>query len=589
MPKQIPKNHIYDDTTLLLLASQLTGLLTARKRAWYIHESVVVLAVIAVFIVVVQLLYPTDRTLPFTKVADIQIGTLTKREAIDYLFATYGSVDLTVTAAGTTIKTTTDKAGVLVDFQKAADATARYPWWQRLIPFSLFYKSLVINARPEISVDEQLAKQFAQTVKEKCNKAVREAAVTITGGKVLLQPGENGRTCTDAAITRGLAATLLKQGAAETSIQGTIVQPTKSTEVAQEQFNQAQSVLATGLTVNLAGESITVPKETLAGWIRLNDGKEDSISISFDDGAIRSYLESVKQKVYIAPIATDVHILDGEETQREPGRAGRDIDYEATVTQIKQMLGSKKAKAVVAKVKTVEPPLNYLQNYSQSQRGLERLLADIVARKGNYAVSVIELAGMGRTANVKGDRQYVTASTYKLFIAYMVLKDLESGVLKWEDVIVEGLNVRQCFEEMIVRSANRCALAYKARYGAGAIVAKMHELGFSSVEHNSTWWASTNDLARYMRLLEKGQLLEGESRDFLLGLLKRQVWRYGIPTGIKGVSIADKVGFLEDYIHDIAIVYGPKGPYILAIMTKGGSYGGMADVARQVHRYMVSN
>jgi beta-lactamase class A len=93
-------------------------------------------------------------------------------------------------------------------------------------------------------------------------------------------------------------------------------------------------------------------------------------------------------------------------------------------------------------------------------------------------------------------------------------------------------------------------------------------------------------MALYMKKLERGELLQGESRDFLLGLLKRQIWRYGIPTGIPNVTIADKVGFLEDYIHDVAIVYSPKGTYILAIMTKGGSYSGMADVARRVNGYL---
>ena len=545
------------------------------------------MAAILAVVVAVQLVYPSDRTLPFTKVADVEIGGLTKREAIDYLFGTYGSSALTVKVAGTEINTTTDKAGVLVDFQKAADATARYPWWQRLVPFSLFYKSLVINARPEITIDEQLAKQFALTVQATCNKAVREASVAIQSGEVMLQPGADGRTCSDAAINQGLAGALLRHGTAQVTITSQAIEPAKTTALAKGQVEQAQKVIEHELTIAIDGERHEVSQETLASWVAFADNPSKSdFTVTLRDDAIHRYLETYKQLVYVSPIATDVHTLDGTETHRELGRAGQDIDYEATIGTIKRALQGKKTATVTATLKTVEPQLNYLHNYSQSQQGLERLLADIAGRKGNYAVSVTELGGMGRAANVNGDRKYVTASTYKLFVAYMVLKDIETGALKWEDVIVDGLNVRQCFEEMIVRSANRCALAYKARYGADTIVRKMRELGFASVEHNSTWWASANDLAKYMKQLERGQLLEGESRDFLLGLLKRQVWRYGIPTGIPSVTIADKVGFLEDYIHDIAIVYSPKGTYVLSIMTKGGSYGGMADVARQVHRYM---
>jgi beta-lactamase class A len=569
-------------------ASKLSEFFSAKKQAWYLHEVLVIGGLVTLVVVVVQLLYPSDRTLPFTKVADVEVGSLTKRQAIEYLFDSYSSVPLTVDIAGTTIKSTTDKAGVLVDFQKAADAAARYPWWQRLIPFSLFYKSQVINARPEITVDDELAKQFMQTVKEKCDKNAREASVVVENGKVVLQKGENGRSCSDAAIKKGLGSALLRHGSAQVTVGVAVQHPNKTTAVAEGQFKKAQAMIANGLTIVVGDESAVVPSEVLAGWIKfVDDRQRGTYDVALDDAAVRNYLQTLKQGVYIAPIATDVHTTDGIETRREPGRAGRDIDYDQTITQIKQALAERKEKSITAKLQTIEPALNYLHNYSQSQQGLERLLKDIVARKGNYGVSVTELSGMGRMASVNGDRKYVTASTYKLFVAYMVLKDLEGGGLKWEDVITGGLNVRQCFEEMIVQSANRCALAYIKRYGADNIVAKMHELGFASVEHNTTWWATTNDLALYMKKLERGQLLEGESREFLLSLLKRQVWRYGIPTGIRNVTIADKVGFLEDYIHDIAIVYGPKGTYILGIMTKGGSYGGMADVARQVHRYMI--
>ena len=569
-------------------ASRLSEFFSAKKQAWYLHEVLVIGGLVMLAVVVVQLFYPSDRTLPFTKVADIEVGSLTKRQAIEYLFDSYSSVPLTIDIAGTTIKSTTDKAGVLVDFQKAADAAARYPWWQRLIPFSLFYKSQVINARPEITVDEQLAKQFMQTVKEKCDKKAREAAVAIDKGKVTLQKGEDGRSCSESAIKKGLGSALLRHGAAQVTITTDVQHPAKSTAVAEGQFNEARAMIANGLTVVVGDQRTAVSSEVLASWVRFaDDPAQGTYAVTLDDAAMRGYLQTLKQNVYVAAVATDVHTTDGVETRREYGRAGRDIDYDQTIAQIKQALADRKAKVVTAKIQTIEPALNYLHNYSQSQQGLERLLADIVAKKGNYGVSVTELSGMGRMASVNGDRKYVTASTYKLFVAYMVLKDLEVGGLKWEDVITGGLNVKQCFEEMIVQSANRCALAYIKRYGADNIVAKMHELGFASVEHNTTWWATPNDLALYMKKLERGQLLEGESREFLLGLLKRQVWRYGIPTGIRNVTIADKVGFLEDYIHDIAIVYGPKGTYILGIMTKGGSYGGMADVARQVHRYMI--
>lgn len=558
-----------------------------KRRERFLHETAIVTGVIVVIVMIAQVVYPADRTLPFTKVADIEIGSLTKREAIEYLFQSYSSVNLTVSFANRSIETTTDRAGVLVDFQKAADAAARYPWWQRLIPFSLFYKSLVINARPEITLDGQLAEQFINEVKQQCDIAVQEAVVSVERSEVILKKGADGQRCGTEAIKEALSASTLRHQKATTSITPEVLHPKKTNAIATGQFERAKAIIGSGLAIKIADKEVTVPKEILAQWVVfIDDPVKHTYDVGLNESVLLAYLQSLKGDVYAAPFPTNVHTLDGRETYREIGRPGRDIDYGGVVADIKRAFQERKASVVTAKIVDVSPPLNYLHNYSQSQLGLERLLRDLVASKGNYAITVTELGGMGRSAGVNGERMYVNASTYKLFVVYFVLKDLELGKLKWDDVITGGLNVRQCFEEMIVRSANRCALAYIARYGADTIVNKMHELGFKSVEHNSTWWATPNDMALYLKKLERGELLDGESREFLLGLLKRQVWRYGIPSGIPGLPIADKVGFLEDYIHDLAIVYSPKGTYVLAIMTKGGSYAGMADVARQVHRYL---
>ena len=45
----------------------------------------------------------------------------------------------------------------------------------------------------------------------------------------------------------------------------------------------------------------------------------------------------------------------------------------------------------------------------------------------------------------------------------------------------------------------------------------------------------------------------------------------------------DKVGFVDDVIHDAGIVYGPHGPYVLVVMTSNSSWDAVADIARQIN------
>ena len=566
---------------------KLAKAFTGKGRALLYHEAAIVFGVISIVVVFFQLGYPNDRTLPFAKVADVSVGSLTEREAIDHLFRTYSTAELVVTAGDVTVKTTADRAGVLIDFEKAANAVSRYPWWQRMVPYSLFYKAAVINAKPQIALDDALAEQFAQEFKKRCDISVNEAVVVIQGSEAVLKPGTNGRECDKGDIKKSLARAVLDGAKATVAIAPKQLYPQKTNHVATQQFQQARALINSAITVSISDKKTVIPKEVLAAWVVFIDDLAKGIhGVELNRAAIRDYVKGLNTGAYVAPFPTDVYTIDGRETRRELGRAGRDLNLDKTTDAIIAALTDKKTDTIIAALVDIEPPLRYLHNYSQSQQGLERLLVDIAAEKGNYGITVMELGGKGRTASVNGTRMYVNASTYKLFVAYVVLKELESGRLTWDDVITGGLTVRQCFEEMIVRSANRCALAYKARFGAHTIVAKMHELGFTSLEYNTTWWSTPNDMTQYFKKLERGELLQGESRDFLLSLLKRQVWRDGIPAGVRGITVADKVGLLDSYLHDMGIIYSPNGTYILTIMTSGGSYSGMADVARRVEQFL---
>ena len=112
----------------------------------------------------------------------------------------------------------------------------------------------------------------------------------------------------------------------------------------------------------------------------------------------------------------------------------------------------------------------------------------------------------------------------------------------------------------------------------------VHAKGFSNgtgFNFTDATHTTAGDLATYLIGLHNGTLVSGSNRDMLLEKMGRQLYRYGIPTGTKGWT-QDKVGFLWDYIHDAAIVHNPKGTYVLVIMTKGYSYGYIANVARQI-------
>lgn len=215
---------------------------------------------------------------------------------------------------------------------------------------------------------------------------------------------------------------------------------------------------------------------------------------------------------------------------------------------------------------------------------LQALLGSLVAAKGDYAISVIEPDG--RRASVNGGKQYTATSTYKLFVAYGVFQRINSGDMHWSDPTFGGHDASACFELLIVESNNDCNYAFADKIGWQAIDDMMTNIGLAATQvkwqDNIT---TADDLALFLTKLQAGTLLNKGDTDKLVGLMKRQIHRRGIPAGT-GVTVADKPGFLDGLLHDAAIVYGPKGPYILVILSDGSSWAELADAAKQIHTFL---
>lgn len=195
---------------------------------------------------------------------------------------------------------------------------------------------------------------------------------------------------------------------------------------------------------------------------------------------------------------------------------------------------------------------------------------------GTFGVSLIELDGKKRRADFQGDKQFVTASTYKLFVAYSLLKQIDAGKRDWE-------SNASCFNKMISNSDNPCSEAFLQSLGLANVTKDIQAIGLK----NSTFMKSggpfttANDLTLLLGMIATGQNFSSINQQRLIAAMKANVYRNGIPAGASG-QVADKVGFLNGLLHDAAIVYSPKGIYVLAIMTDGSSWATIADLARQI-------
>lgn len=224
----------------------------------------------------------------------------------------------------------------------------------------------------------------------------------------------------------------------------------------------------------------------------------------------------------------------------------------------------------------------------------------------NSSVVVRELTGQQRSANLNPAKPMTTASTYKIFVAYAVLHEVEQGNLSLESQAPYRQTVSANLNNMIINSSNVSAEALGFMVGWDKIDALAAAVGATHTDINNydsagnptqgNKTSTATDLALMLTKLERGKLLNKSDSSFLLNLMENQVYRERIPAGVpSSVVVADKPGWLapadgyDGYVeNDAAIVYGPKSTYVLVIMTSGGSTTPLANLSQQVYNYLES-
>lgn len=202
------------------------------------------------------------------------------------------------------------------------------------------------------------------------------------------------------------------------------------------------------------------------------------------------------------------------------------------------------------------------------------------------AVAMIDLSDRGYSSVMyNADVQFTSASTYKIFVAYAMINDVETGRRTWSSAI-NGTTWDTCLSRMIINSDNACPEAYLASIGYSKFNEIVQSLGVSDKTAFQPYDMRTTagDLALVLQKLYQGELMSEENKSKLLDLMSRQIYRQGIPTGIGAAGVVyDKVGFMDDLLHDAAIVHSDAGDYVLVIMTNGESWEYIAQVAAYVN------
>lgn len=237
------------------------------------------------------------------------------------------------------------------------------------------------------------------------------------------------------------------------------------------------------------------------------------------------------------------------------------------------------------------------------------VILEALARvEGEHSVVVYHLS-RGSFAAVNDDHVYYGASLFKMALLLRAYQLRDAGQLDFEELlevteeyaaydlgtleyleIEEGdmISVADAVKAMIVISDTPSAVLLQDKIGCPRADEALRNLGIENTRtcHRSLP-ATARDMALLMLAIAAGDGVSEESRLEMLSLLQQEGFRSGVPAGLPpGVVVAHKTGSFSGATHDVALVWGGSGPYIIAVLTdRSFDWQPIADVSRAVWQY----
>lgn len=276
-------------------------------------------------------------------------------------------------------------------------------------------------------------------------------------------------------------------------------------------------------------------------------------------------------------------LVESAEADRFPTAVSRDLEAALISARELQMAPFPKRGEVLATARDLAAIIKQEHDNEFRRRELGEKIEKL-AESASIAVVAYDVSGEKVLVELNEDQQFASASTYKLFVAYSMFEAVNGGEWDWEDRLLGSRTLGQCFDAMIIESDNECSERWLELVGPATVQKQMTQLGLTDT--NVEWSAmrtTASDLAHFLSEVVVGDALNGNDLARLGDAMEQQEFREGIPAGVGSAVVWDKVGFLDQYLHDAAVVKSDKGEMILVILTAGGSWETIAEAAYAVY------
>jgi beta-lactamase class A len=239
--------------------------------------------------------------------------------------------------------------------------------------------------------------------------------------------------------------------------------------------------------------------------------------------------------------------------------------------------------------------------------------AALTGREGSYSVVVHNLAS-GRYAAINEGQVYYAASLFKLELLLEAYRQRDAGELDFAQLltveekyveydlktlealgILEGdqVSVHDALRAMAIASDTPTAVLLQDTLNAARVDQTLASLGLTDSKNASRDLPTTaRDMARLLTAIAAGEggITEASGNE-MLSLLQQEWFDDGVPAGVTGETVVShKTGSYSDATHDVALVWSPAGPYVIAVLTdRSYDWTAIRDVSRAVWDYFAAN
>jgi hypothetical protein len=555
---------------------QLGWVLQRIVRLLTVHYKLI--GVVLAGVMVAQLLYPRSITRPLVFSSGKYLGLSTSAKASQY-YQTVANKPVTIEYGSENKSVKPAEFGLQIDEAKLKREIGDYKLWQRLIPLSVLWPAQ-IESKDWQGFDQEKLQSFVDHTSASYYIAVQSAAAAKNEqGDYVLASAKKGRELPPNIFKEKLTNLKLEEQSNVSATTKT-TEPMVTDDMVQKAIDQTKLENIKPITFIAAEKKYTLTPEIIKPWLTIVvDENARQVKLGYDEPVLDVWFtQNIATLNSGKP--TIVTFRDGVAVSRVEGTSGRGVDKKKAMADIIKAIETKQTE-VKGEIVPLPVGVQNVRTYSATSAGLNLLVDEWQKEypRMQSAVYMRELSGRGLSVERNADSSMFVASMAKLFIAHYVLQTITD----LNQIAYADRSYQTCIELMIRVSDNPCPEQIREKHSAATINGFARSNGFGSVNVGN-YTASAKDIGRFLEKLQSGSILDEQKRSMLLGLMRAQIYRSGIPAGSPGSSVADKPGFYGDSWHDAAIVQSGGSTYVLVVMTKGAGAPAVKTLAQRIHQ-----